>query len=286
MSWWIKRKDKDGKTHLWAVDVDPLFFMVLLGLLVGLILPNAHSPAFSRASITLMFSGFACFLISKISLFRRGTWVSWGASHMSKRYATLYRVGFGLVLLGIFFSSAVCAEIPLAEDLHERVVRVPLVLKDLFGENRLTLETTVYKPDGDGPFPLLILSHGTPPFGNRRFMGRTRYTEQSREFIKMGFVVAIPMRKGYGNSDGNPVAEKCSDYPHRKIGLDEAKSLLATVDYMKKEPFVDPKRVVFGGRLRWRLCVYCVFQHWIRRAARSHQFCRRHGFNAKCRCML
>lgn len=151
-------------------------------------------------------------------------------------------------LLFIFLSPSVYAEPFLARDLHESVVRVPVVVKDAFGERHLSLETTVYKPDGDGPFPLLILSHGTPPFGKRRYMERTRYLEQSREFIKLGFVVAIPMRRGYGNSDGNPVMEKCTDAPHHEIGLGEAKDLLATVEYMKREPYVDGTRIVLAGQ--------------------------------------
>jgi len=153
-----------------------------------------------------------------------------------------------LTLLFLFLSSAGYAEPPLAQDLHERVVRVPIILKELFGERKLSLETTIFKPDGDGPFPLLVLSHGTPTFGKRRFMERVRYLDESREFVKLGFVVAIPMRRGYGSSDGNPVLEKCSDAPHYKIGLDEAKDLLATVAYMKKEPYVDGKRIVLAGQ--------------------------------------
>jgi hypothetical protein len=97
MSWWIKRKDEQGKTHLWAVDVDPLLFMMLLSLLLAFIIPSL-----SRVSTVLMFSGFLCFLIAKVSLFREGVWISWGSSRMGKGYTILYRVGYGLMLAGIF----------------------------------------------------------------------------------------------------------------------------------------------------------------------------------------
>jgi hypothetical protein len=101
MSWWIRRKTEDQKTHLWAVDIDPLLPLVLLSLLLALIFRNAHSLALNNASTVLMFSGFICFLISKVSLFRQGIRVSWGPSQMDKRYSTLYRVGYGLMLSGV-----------------------------------------------------------------------------------------------------------------------------------------------------------------------------------------
>jgi hypothetical protein len=97
MSWWIRRKDKDGKTYLWAVDVDPMSLLILFGLILAIILPNAYG-----ASNIFMVSGFLCFLISKVSVFRQGVLISWGPSRMAKGYATLYRAGYVLMLAGVF----------------------------------------------------------------------------------------------------------------------------------------------------------------------------------------
>ena len=61
-----------------------------------------------------------------------------------------------LVLLVLSFPAAAYTETPLALDLNERVVRVPIIAKDLFRERTLFLETTIFKPNGNGTFPLLI----------------------------------------------------------------------------------------------------------------------------------
>jgi hypothetical protein len=38
MSLWLKRKDKDGKTHIYALP-NPLILIPLLAILIGLLLP-------------------------------------------------------------------------------------------------------------------------------------------------------------------------------------------------------------------------------------------------------
>jgi predicted dienelactone hydrolase len=48
-------------------------------------------------------------------------------------------------------------------DLHEQVVQVPVRVEGLFGAKDVTLAATMYRPDGNGPFPLIVLSHGTAP---------------------------------------------------------------------------------------------------------------------------
>ena len=68
----------------------------------------------------------------------------------------------------------------------------------------IKLQTTIYKPDGPGPFPLMIISHGVPfeKVLESEIKSRHRYCQQSKEFVNRGFVVAIPMRRGYGKSGG------------------------------------------------------------------------------------
>jgi hypothetical protein len=39
MSLWLKRKDKDGKTHIYAIPFAPFIFIALMGILVALLLP-------------------------------------------------------------------------------------------------------------------------------------------------------------------------------------------------------------------------------------------------------
>ena len=78
-------------------------------------------------------------------------------------------------------------------------MRVPVVS----GVEQAYIEMTVFKPEGAGPFPVLVLSHGSPRSAEaRRAEGRQRMAAQSERFVAMGFAVLVPTRRGYGESGG------------------------------------------------------------------------------------
>jgi dipeptidyl aminopeptidase/acylaminoacyl peptidase len=118
------------------------------------------------------------------------------------------------------------------------------------GTQRLTLEATLYKPSGTGPFPLVVLSHGTPRNPQWRVaQGRLTYSLQSWKFVSMGFAVVIPMRRGYGHSQGS-YAEDVGPLDHAnfyKVGVESARDLRATVEYVSTLPFIDGQRLVLAG---------------------------------------
>ena len=70
-----------------------------------------------------------------------------------------------------------------------------------YGSYGIELETTVYRPPGEGPFPLVVINHGKS-FGDSRFQPRSRYPLAALEFVRRGYVVAIPMRRGFSKSGG------------------------------------------------------------------------------------
>ncbi len=127
--------------------------------------------------------------------------------------------------------------------LNERVVSIPA--RFFWGE--IKLQTTIYKPDGPGPFPLMIISHGVPfeKVLESEIKSRHRYCRQSREFVNRGFVVAIPMRRGYGKSGGQ---KNLAFFNIAEFGLEDAKDIQSTIDFMSKEPYVDGKRIVLVGQ--------------------------------------
>ena len=90
-------------------------------------------------------------------------------------------------------TAAFAQQTPLAAGLNEAVVSVPLATAA--GE-QLELVATTFHPRGAGPFPLIVLSHGSPADGAARArMGRYRRIPQVREFIDRGFAVIVPMRR-------------------------------------------------------------------------------------------
>jgi predicted acyl esterase len=66
------------------------------------------------------------------------------------------------------------------------------------------LEVVIYKPPGDGPFPLLVVNHGSTGLGNNPalFTQTFSYPAFAEMFVKKGYMVAFPQRRGRGKSEG------------------------------------------------------------------------------------
>jgi len=99
MSFWWYTLGKRGKRHLWLVDTDPM--LVVMGLVMTAAIIGTNLLSHPSIPFVLAASGLACLTLSKISLFRRGIWLSFGPGLMSKGYATLYKVAYVLIGMGV-----------------------------------------------------------------------------------------------------------------------------------------------------------------------------------------
>lgn len=144
------------------------------------------------------------------------------------------------VFLWVFSVCSLAAEPALNKSLNEEVVLIENGA-GLFGT---VLETTFFKPSGDGPFPLVVINHGKAA-GNPRFQERARYRVAVREFVKRGYVVMIPMRSGFSRSSGNYIAGGCSVAAN---GLAQAKDVRVALDYAIHLPYVDRNRILMMGQ--------------------------------------
>jgi dienelactone hydrolase len=106
------------------------------------------------------------------------------------------------------------------------------------------LETTIFKPDGEGPFPLVVINHGKE-FGDPRFQPRARYIVAARELVRRGYVVAVPMRGGFSKSSGIYVEGGCNIAGN---ATHQASYVKSAVDYLTLEPYVDRARIVVMGQ--------------------------------------
>jgi dienelactone hydrolase len=132
---------------------------------------------------------------------------------------------------------ALAEESLLDKALNERIVFIP-------HGNGIELETTIFKPDGDGPFPLAVINHGKSP-GDPRLQARARYIVGSRELVRRGYVVAIPMRGGFSRSSGTYVDRSCSIAQNAE---QQARYVRSVLDYMTQQPYVDRTRIVVMGQ--------------------------------------
>jgi dienelactone hydrolase len=110
----------------------------------------------------------------------------------------------------------------------------------------LRIEAHLYKPEGDGPFPVVIYNHGSRD-GHERDSVPFRYVGSM--LVRAGYVVLVPERRGYGKSDGMVWREETRNNPSRVVARlqAEAGDVLAAIDYLGTLPFADTKRMGIMG---------------------------------------
>ncbi len=113
-----------------------------------------------------------------------------------------------------------------------------------------SLEALVLRPTGPGPFPLVLITHGMPRNAADIPLQRPEiYFSPTLVFAQRGYAAVIVMRSGYGRSDG-PFAESlgpCSARTYQDAGQAAAGDVLSALAVLRKEPWVDPDRVVLVG---------------------------------------
>jgi dienelactone hydrolase len=108
---------------------------------------------------------------------------------------------------------------------------------------------TLYKPEGSGPFPAIVISHGSPPTPTDRPRTTAKFAAASAVFVKLGFMVLNPVRRGYGPTGGNweEGYGRCDLPFYAEAGLESAKDIVAATEYVRTLADVDRERVVLVG---------------------------------------
>ncbi len=159
--------------------------------------------------------------------------------------ALLRRLAAALSLTTVALSSPALANPPLPataldSTVNEQVVMLPVQEN---GQS-FQFETTIFRPPGEGPFPLLLMNHGKER-GNPANQKRDRFLALSREFVKRGYAVAVPMRRGFSQSNGDYREFGCN---MKDNGQEQADDIVAALDALVKQPWVDRSRIVVAGQ--------------------------------------
>lgn len=136
----------------------------------------------------------------------------------------------------------------------EQVVDVPATI----GGDTITLQTTIFKPPGNGPFPVLFMNHGKSGGADAHQQERARYVVLSKQFIRRGYAVVIPMRLGFAGSGGIYVNSHCRA---EKNGDDQANSLFFAMQYAMKQPWADQTHVLLAGQSHGGLTAIAAGSH-------------------------
>ncbi len=129
---------------------------------------------------------------------------------------------------------------PLDVRLSEQVMMIPVTANGV----DVALETTVFRPPGDGPYPVLIMNHGKAR-GSPRLQERDRFIAISREFVKRGYAVVIPMRTGFAHSGGQYLDDGCDLTAN---GQAQANDVQGVIEFLSRQPWADHGRMVVAGQ--------------------------------------
>ncbi len=152
---------------------------------------------------------------------------------------------YGLLSRLLFIAALVCNH---AHAVSPEAIEIPF-------SDSVRLKAWLFQPEVDeknkGPFPTVIINHGSPPGGApERAKMDPKYTAAAEQFVKWGFVVVVPTRRGYGGTGGRWAEDSgnCDNPNFYKGGLESAKDINAALRYAAALPQVDAKRIVLLGQ--------------------------------------
>src|SRR5215831_7638572 len=102
------------------------------------------------------------------------------------------------------------------------------------------LAFTLDRPAGRGPFPAVVMGHGSGR------VTRDQLTWASRHFVDLGFAVLRFDKRGVGESTGTFVFVGTNDSP--RVFPELAGDVAAGVRFLRSRPEIDPRRIgLFGA---------------------------------------
>jgi dienelactone hydrolase len=141
--------------------------------------------------------------------------------------------------LALLPALAVEQELPLDFRLNERVIMIPAGTS-----HEASLQTTVFRPNGPGPFPLLIINHGKEA-GEPHEQARDRFIFMATAFVKRGYAVLVPMRQGFAGSTGTYADHGCNMTAN---GYAQAADVLDVIRYARQSAWIDAGHIVVAGQ--------------------------------------
>lgn len=118
---------------------------------------------------------------------------------------------------------------------------------------------TVFFPSPDAPLPahargdarrrpMVLINHGTSEW-TRLAVSMPVYYWMSRWFVERGYVVVLPQRRGHGATGGDLVEAVggCVNPDHAASGERAADDIEAALNYMARQPFIDPAETIVVG---------------------------------------
>jgi dienelactone hydrolase len=162
-----------------------------------------------------------------------------------------FKVLFVLVVLGAFGTQAAMAQPRFgaqgAEGEPNRMQQwlVPAPDRDT------AAHALLFRPPGDGPFPLAVIAHASTQNVLRRAqMPQPEYRALGTWLVARGLAVLVPERPGHGATGGRYIEDQggCDDANYSRAGHATADSIAAALNYLRGQSFVRQNGAVIVGR--------------------------------------
>jgi len=108
----------------------------------------------------------------------------------------------------------------------------------------------LFRPPGDGPFPLALIAHATTQNALRRAqMPQPEYRALATLLVARGFAVLVPERPGHGATGGKYREDQggCDEADYAKSGRATADAIAAAIGFVRKQPFIRTEGMVVIG---------------------------------------
>ena len=108
----------------------------------------------------------------------------------------------------------------------------------------------LFRPPGDGPFPLAVIAHASTQNVLRRAqMPQPEYRAFSAWLVARGFAVLVPERPGHGATGGKYLEDQggCDEADYTRSGRATADEIAAAVGLVRKQSFIRPDGLVVIG---------------------------------------
>lgn len=108
----------------------------------------------------------------------------------------------------------------------------------------------LFRPAGEGPFPLAVIAHATTQNVLRRAqMPQPEYRALAAFLVARGFAVLVPERPGHGATGGKYLEDQggCDEADYLRSGRVTADEIAAAANFLRKLPFIKPNGTVVVG---------------------------------------
>jgi dienelactone hydrolase len=121
------------------------------------------------------------------------------------------------------------------------------------GDSQIVMiQALVKSPSVPGVRPVAIINHGAPrDAADALRVTPNSYAAAQTWFLQRGYVVVVPVRRGYGTAAATAIREgygSCNTPDYFGAGQATADDIAAVIEYLPTLPFADARRIVVVGQ--------------------------------------